>query len=119
MKSYLVLFLLIGLIPQTKASVRYIPNSGKIKIEVRCEDGLDEHHISYMDERGKTKILELKGNGNEYFKTPELHPTNIYVSRGYFCSQRQMSRKEADAYIKKALDYCTKEKKEKGCKGWD
>ena len=119
MKSYLVLLLLLGLIPQTKASVRYIPNSGKIKIEVRCEDGLDEHHISYMDERGKTKILELKGTGNEYFKKPELHPTNIYVSRGYFCSQRQMSRKEADAYIKKELDYCTKEKKEKGCIGRD
>ena len=66
MKSYLVLFLLLGLIPQAKASVRYIPNSGRIKIEVRCQDGLAEHHISYMDERGKTKILELQGNGDEY-----------------------------------------------------
>ena len=118
MKSYLVLFLLLGLIPQAKASVRYIPNSGRIKIEVRCQDGLAEHQILYMDERGKTKILELQGNGDEYFKNPELHPTDIFVSRGYFCSQRQMSRKEADAYIKKALDYCSKEKKE-GCKGWD
>ena len=118
MKLLLALFILFGLTPQIKSSVRYIPNSGRIKIEVRCQDGLAEHHISYMDERGKTKILELQGNGDEYFKNPELHPTDIFVSRGYFCSQRQMSRKEADAYIKKTLDYCSKEKKE-GCKGWD
>ena len=119
MKRLLLLTFLFGLISNVEASVRYIPNSGRIKIEVRCQDGLAEHHISYMDERGKTKILELQGNGDEYFKNPELHPTDIFVSRGYFCSQRQMSRKEADAYIKKALDYCSKEKKKEGCKGWD
>ena len=102
MKSLILLPLLFGLIPTANADVRYIVNHGRINIEVRCQDGMASHELQHMDERGKIQTLKLKGDGDEYFKNPELIPSNIYVSeKGYLCSQRQLTKKEREAYDKK------------------
>ena len=98
------LFLLIFLasIPAANARVVYIVNHGRINIEERCQDGKALHQIWHMDVNGKVQELNLKGHGNKYFKNPELIPSNIYVSeKGYLCSQRQLTKKEREAYDKK------------------
>ena len=52
-----------------------------------------------MDLRGKVQKLNLKGHGKEYFENPELIPSNIYNSeKGYLYSQRQLTKKEREAY---------------------
>tara|TARA_Y100001970_G_scaffold274122_1_gene373383 strand:+ start:8401 stop:8763 length:363 start_codon:yes stop_codon:yes gene_type:complete len=120
MKRLLFALLLLGLIPSVKSSVLYIANAGSMRIELRCQDGKPDHQILFIDVTSKTKRLELKGQGNRYFRYPELIPTNIYKSEnGYLCSQRQMNIKESDSYLKKALEACSKKNKDKGCKGWD
>ena len=102
MKKLLLLPLLLGLIPIANADVRYIVNHGRINIEVRCQDGMASHELQHMDEEGEIQTLKLKGDGDEYFKNPELIPSNIYVSeKGYLCSQRQLTKKEREAYDKK------------------
>ena len=102
MKSLILLPLLFGLIPTANADVRYIVNHGRINIEVRCQDGMASHELQHMDERGKIQTLKLKGDGDEYFKNPELIPSGIYVSKnGKLCSQRQLTKKEIEAYDKK------------------
>ena len=102
MKRLLLLTLLFRLIPSAQASVIYIVNHGRINIESRCQDGKAEHQIWHMDVRGKVQKVDLKGYGNEYFKNPELIPSNIYKSeKGYLCSQRQLTKKEREAYDKK------------------
>ena len=102
MKRLLFLPLLLGLIPTANASVIYIVNHGRINIESRCHDGKADHQIWHMDVRGKVQKVDLKGYGNEYFKNPELIPSNIYKSeKGYLCSQRQLTKKEREAYDKK------------------
>ena len=102
MKSLLFSTLLLVLIPSAKADVRYIVNHGRINIEVRCQDGMASHELQHMDERGKIQTLKLKGDGDEYFKNPELIPSGIYVSKnGQLCSQRQLTKEEIEAYDKK------------------
>ena len=102
MKHLLLTPLLLGLIPTANASVIYIVNHGRINIESRCHDGKADHQIWHMDVRGKVQKLDLKGHGNEYFKNPELIPSNIYKSeKSYLCSQRQLTKKEREAYDKK------------------
>tara|TARA_A100000164_G_scaffold3496_1_gene3067 strand:- start:1399 stop:1713 length:315 start_codon:yes stop_codon:yes gene_type:complete len=102
MKRLLLIPLVLCLIPTAHASVLYIVNHGRINIESRCQDRKAEHQIWHMDVRGKVQKLKLKGNGNEYFKNPELIPSNIYKSeKGYLCSQRQLTKKEIEAYDKK------------------
>ena len=102
MKRLLLTTLLLGLIPVVKADVRYIVNHGRINLEVRCQDGWASHELQHMDERGKIQTLKLKGDGDEYFKNPELIPSGIYVSEdGNLCSQRQLTKKEIEAYDKK------------------
>ena len=102
MKRLLFSTLLLGLIPSVNADVRYIVNHGRINIEVRCQDGMASHELQHMDERGKIQTLKLKGDGEEYFKNPELIPSGIYVSKnGKLCSQRQLTKKEIEAYDKK------------------
>ena len=102
MKRLLLLCLLFVLIPSAQARVVYIINHGKINIEERCQDGKAVHQIWHMDVRGKVQKLNLKGHGNEYFKNPELIPSNIYKSeKGYLCSQRQLTKKEREAYDNK------------------
>ena len=102
MKSLLLVSLLFGLIPSANARVVYIVNHGRINIEERCQDGEAVHQIWHMDVSGKIQKLNLKGNGNKYFKNPELIPSNIYKSeKGYLCSQRQLTKKEIKAYDKK------------------
>ena len=97
-----LLLLILGFIPVANARVVYIVNHGRINIEERCQDRMASHEIQHMDERGKIQTLKLKGDGNEYFKNPELIPSNIYVSeKGYLCSQRQLTKKEREAYDKK------------------
>ena len=55
-----------------------------------------------MDGNGKVQKLNLKGHRNKYFKNPELILSGIYKSeRGYLCSQRQLTKKEREAYDKK------------------
>ena len=99
MKSLILLPLLFGLIPTANADVRYIVNHGRINIEVRCQDGMASHELQHMDERGKIQTLKLKGDGEEYFKNPELIPSGIYVSKnGKLCSQRQLTKDEIEAY---------------------
>ena len=102
MKRLLLLCLLFELIPSAQARVVYIVNHGRINIEERCQDGKAVHQIWHMDVRGKVQKLNLKGHGNEYFKNPELIPSNIYKSeKGYLCSQRQLTKKEREAYDQK------------------
>ncbi|MBO8206655.1 hypothetical protein HA149_06210 [Prochlorococcus marinus XMU1406] len=101
MRKILLLFL-FALIPSAKASVIYIVNHGRINIESRCQDGKANHQIWNMDDRGKVRELNLKGHGNDYFKNPELIPSDIYKSeKGYLCSQRQLTKKEREAYDNK------------------
>ena len=102
MKRFFLLSSLLGFIPSAQARVVYIVNFGRINIEERCHDGKADHQIWHMDVRGKVQKVDLKGYGNEYFKNPELIPSNIYKSeKGYLCSQRQLTKKEREAYDKK------------------
>ena len=102
MKRLLLLPFLLGLIPTANARVVYIVNHGRINIEERCQDGKADHQIWHMDVSGKVQKLNLKGHGNKYFKNPELIPSNINKSeKGYLCSQRQLTRKEREAYDNK------------------
>ena len=101
MRKILLLFL-FTLIPSANARVVYIVNHGRINIEERCQDGKVLHQIWHMDVNGKVQELNLKGHGNKYFKNPELIPSDIYKSeKGYLCSQRQLTKKEREAYDKK------------------
>ena len=102
MKIILFVPFLLGLIPTANARVVYIVNHGRINIEERCQDGKADHQIWHMDVNGKVQELNLKGHGNKYFKNPELIPSRIYKSeRGYLCSQRQLTKKEIEAYDNK------------------
>ena len=102
MKRLLLAPLLLGLIPTANARVVYIVNHGRINIEERCQDGKAIHQIWHMDVSGKVQKLNLKGHRNKYFKNPELIPSRIYKSeRGYLCSQRQLTKKEIEAYDNK------------------
>ena len=102
MKRLLLLPFILGLIPTANARVVYIVNHGRINIEERCQDGKALHQIWHMDVSGKVQKLNLKGHGNKYFKNPELIPSNINKSeKGYLCSQRQLTRKEREAYDNK------------------
>ena len=102
MKGFFLLPFLFGLIPSSQARVVYIVNFGRINIEERCQDGKADHQVWHMDVRGEIQKLNLKGQGDEYFKNPELIPSDIYKSeKGYLCSQRQLTKKEIEAYDKK------------------
>ena len=102
MKNLLFISLLLGFIPSAQARVVYIVNHGRINIEERCQDGMASHELQHMDERGKIQTLKLKGDGDEYFKNPELIPSDINRSdKGYLCSQRQLTKKEIEAYDQK------------------
>ena len=94
--------ILFELIPSAQARVVYIVNFGRINIEERCQDGKADHQVWHMDVSGEIQKLNLKGQGDEYFKNPELIPSDIYKSeKGYLCSQRQLTKKEREAYNKK------------------
>ena len=102
MKHLLLLILSFGLIPSAQARVVYIVNFGRINIEERCQDGKADHQVWHMDVSGEIQKLNLKGQGDEYFKNPELIQSDIYKSeKGYLCSQRQLTKKESEAYDKK------------------
>ncbi len=102
MKRFFLPTFLLALIYPAQARVIYIVNFGRINIEERCHDGKADHQIWHMDVKGKVQKLDLKGHGNEYFKNPELIPSDIYKSeKGYLCSQRQLTKKESEAYDKK------------------
>ena len=102
MKCLFLLPFLLGLIPDAQARVVYIVNFGRINIEERCQDGKAEHQVWHMDVRGEIQKLNLKGQGDEYFKNPELIPSDIRKSeKGYLCSQRQLTKSEIKAYDKK------------------
>ena len=102
MKRFFLPTFLLALIYPAQARVIYIVNFGRINIEERCHDGKADHQIWHMDVRGKVQKLDLKGHENEYFKNPELIPSDIYKSeKGYLCSQRQLTRKEIEAYDNK------------------
>ena len=102
MKCLFLLPFLLGLIPDAQARVVYIVNFGRINIEERCQDGKADHQVWHMDVRGKIQKLNLKGQGDEYFKNPELIPSDIRKSeKGYLCSQRQLTKSEIKAYDKK------------------
>ena len=102
MKRLLLLPFLIGFIPVANARVVYIVNFGRINIEERCQDGKPDHQVWHMDVRGEIQKLNLKGQGDEYFKNPELIPSDTYKSeKGYLCSQRQLTKKEREAYDNK------------------
>jgi len=102
MKLLLLLTLSFVLIPSSQARVVYIVNFGRINIEERCKDGKAEHQVWHMDVRGTIQKLNLKGHGDEYFKNPEIIPSDTYKSeKGYLCSQRQLTKKEIEAYDKK------------------
>ena len=102
MKCLFLLPFLLGLIPDAQARVVYIVNFGRINIEERCQDGKADHQGWHMDVRGEIQKLTLKGQGDEYFKNPELIPSDIRKSEiGYLCSQRQLTKSEIKAYDKK------------------
>lgn len=119
MKPFLLLTFFLGLIHSSQASVVYIVNFGRIDIEERCQDDKPDHQIWSMDATGRIIRLELKGQGNQYFSNPELIPIDIReTENGYLCSQRQLTKKEIEAYKKMVINYCLKDKREKGCKNW-
>ena len=102
MKCLFLLPFLLGLIPDAQARVVYIVNFGRINIEERCQDGKADHQVWHMDVRGEIQKLNLKGQGDEYFKNPELIPSDIRKNeKGYLCSQRQLTKSEIKAYDKK------------------
>ena len=101
MKRLLLASLLFGLIPTANGSVYYIVNHGRINIEIRCEDGVAGHYVQHMDEEGDIQTLNLKGNGDEYFKYPELISEITERENGYLCSQRQLTKKEIKALDKR------------------
>ena len=102
MKRFFLLPFLFGLIPDAQARIVYIVNFGRINIEERCQDGKADHQVWHMDVSGEIQKLNLKGQGDEYFKNPELIPSDIRKSeKGYLCSQRQLTKKEREAYNKK------------------
>ena len=102
MKCIFLLPFLLGLIPDAQARVVYIVNFGRINIEERCQDGKADHQVWHMDVRGEIQKLNLKGQGDEYFKNPELIPSDIRKNeKGYLCSQRQLTKSEIKAYGKK------------------
>ena len=102
MKRFFLPTFLLALIYPAQARVIYIVNFGRINIEERCQDGKAIHQIWHMDVKGKVQKLDLKGHGNKYFKNPELIPSDIYKSeKGYLCSQRQLTKKEREAYDQK------------------
>ena len=102
MKRFFLLPFLFGLIPDAQARIVYIVNFGRINIEERCQDGQADHQVWHMDVRGEIQKQNLKGQGDEYFKNPELIPSDIFKSeKGYLCSQRQLTKKEREAYDKK------------------
>ena len=102
MKGFFLLPFLLTLISPAQARIVYIVNFGRINIEERCQDGKADHQVWHMDVRGEIQKLNLKGQGDEYFKNPELIPSNIRKSeKGYLCSQRQLTKKEREAYDKK------------------
>ena len=102
MNRLFLLPFLLTLISPAQARIVYIVNFGRINIEERCQDGKADHQVWRMDVRGNIQKLNLKGQGDEYFKNPELIPSNIRKSeKGYLCSQRQLTRKEIEAYDKK------------------
>ena len=120
MRRILFLAFIFCLIPTADARVVYITNFGRINIEERCTDGKADHQIWYMDVGGKIKKLNLKGQGNRYFKYPELIPSDIVkTERGYLCSRRQLTKKEMDAYQKMFIDASEKKNPDKGCIKWD
>ena len=101
-KILFISYLLISFVPSLNARVVYIVNFGRINIEERCQDGKPDHQVWHMDVRGEIQKLNLKGQGDEYFKNPELIPSDTYKSeKGYLCSQRQLTKKEREAYDKK------------------
>ena len=105
MKRLLLAPLVLVLIPKAHASVLYIVNHGRINIEERCQDGKPDHQVWFMDGGGNITRYELKGQGNEYFKNPELIPSGIRkTENGYLCSQRQLTKKEVEAYEKKVIN---------------
>ena len=102
MKSLFLLPFLLGLIPDAQARVVYIVNFGRINIEERCQDGKADHQVWHMDVRGNIQKINLKGQGDNYFKNPELIPIDIRkTDKGYLCSQRQLTKSEIKAYDKK------------------
>ena len=102
MKRFFLMPFLLALILPAQARVVYIVNFGRINIEERCQDGKADHQVWHMDVSGEIQKLNLKGQGDEYFQNPELIPSDIYKSeKGYLCSQRQLTKKEREAYDKK------------------
>ena len=102
MNRLFLLPFLLTLISPAQARIVYIVNFGRINIEERCQDGKADHQVWHMDVRGEIQKQNLKGQGDEYFKNPELIPSDIYKSeKGYLCSQRQLTKKEREAYNKK------------------
>jgi len=119
MKRFFLPTFLLALIYPAQARVIYIVNFGRINIEERCHDGKADHQVWFMDGGGNITRYELKGQGNEYFKNPELIPSGIRkTENGYLCSQRQLTKKEVEAYEKKVINACLKDEREKGCKDW-
>ena len=102
MKRFFLLPFLFGLIPDAQARIVYIVNFGRINIEERCQDGQADHQVWHMDVRGKIQKINLKGQGDNYFKYPELIPSDIRkTDKGYLCSQRQLTKSEIKGYEKK------------------
>ena len=98
MKRLLLLILSFGLIPSAQARVVYITNFGRIHIEERCQDGKPDHQVWHMDVRGEIQKLNLKGQGDEYFKNPELIPSDTYKSeKGYIESKEIHKRAKEES----------------------
>ena len=105
MKRFLLLTFLLSLIFPAQARVIYIVNFGRINIEEKCQDSKADHQVWHMDVRGKIQTLNLKGHGDKYFRNPELIPSGIYrTENGILCSQRQLTKKEIEAYEKKVIN---------------
>tara|TARA_B100000212_G_scaffold158623_1_gene119136 strand:+ start:343 stop:669 length:327 start_codon:yes stop_codon:yes gene_type:complete len=104
MKRLLLPLLAALALPNTSnASVFYnLLHDRNIYVEARCQDGKAKHYIFHLDEKNGVQILNLKGDGEDYFKYPELIPVDFYTSRGgHTCSSRPLTQQEIEAYSEK------------------
>ncbi len=113
---------MLFLTQEAYSGVYYYPNS-QPPLEIKCKDGKAQHHIVIKTGR----ILQLEGDGSDYFRNPELHPFNVDSAvntteegpKKYRCSHRKLTELESRSYRKKAFEACVKIDKEFGCKGWN
>ena len=111
MKIILFVPFLLGLIPTANAGVYYYPNnSEQVGIKVVCADGLANHIVELKAGRQ----IQLKGHGKDKYRYPKLEMSWPYGrwanSKNNLCFYKNLSTKQREKVINKALRRCGKNK---------